>query len=257
MTDELIFDLKVLKFKLEECLNLYESSNNFLLISKNIITELCDFILNKEKQLIFFNLKKDKIIDNYIKDIRNLSSKLLGTIEKEETKLLLDDKNTYFKYGKDLEFNVLQEIYDFNITTNNNILFIGSGAMPITAFTISKNIKANITCLDIDLEALNLSKKLAEKLNLKNINFVKDINNIDFKNYTHIIIASLVELKCEILEKIKNLINNDTKIILRYGNEIKELFNYPLCEKEIKSFNKTVIRDRNYIYDSLLLEKEW
>lgn len=44
------------------------------------------------------------------------------------------------------------------MTSSNHILFVGSGSMPITAFTIVKEIGAKITCVDIDKEALGLSK---------------------------------------------------------------------------------------------------
>lgn len=82
------------------------------------------------------------------------------------------------------------------------------------------------------------------------------MSNLTLEKYSHIIIASLVPLKCEILEKIRKKLPIRTKLILRYGNELKELFNYPICEREIKTFIKTVIRDRDFIYDTLLLERD-
>ena len=45
------------------------------------------------------------------------------------------------------------------MTSQDRILFVGSGSMPITAFTIIKETGAEITCVDIDKEALDLSKK--------------------------------------------------------------------------------------------------
>lgn len=258
MSTSLLFDLKVLEFKLKESLLQYEiekNEENCELLKTNI-NELSSFIRNKENHLVFFKNEANKEIPNYVKSIRDFSIKILGIIEKEEARKILTDKNSCFQYGQDLEFTVKQEIHDYGICSKNQILFIGSGSMPITAFTISKEIGAQITCVDIDEEALNLSKKVAKKLGFSNILFEKGIEDLDLSKYSHIIIASLVPFKCEILDKIRKVLPPSTKLILRYGNELKELFNYPICEKEIKFFTKTVIRDRNFIYDTLLLESD-
>ena len=36
------------------------------------------------------------------------------------------------------------------------------------------------------------------------------------------------------------------------GNELKELFNYPIYQKEIKTFIKTVIRDRRFYFLTII-----
>lgn len=57
MSKSLLFDLKVLEFKLKESLKLYENikiEENFELL-KTSIDELCSFIINKENHLAFFN----------------------------------------------------------------------------------------------------------------------------------------------------------------------------------------------------------
>lgn len=261
MSKSLLFDLKVLEFKLKESLKLYEETKieeNFELLKANI-DELCSFIIKKENHLSFFQTTENENIRTYVVSIRDLSTKILGIIEKEEARKILEDANSCFQYGQygeELKLTVKQEIHDYKMTSQDHVLFVGSGSMPITAFTIAKETGAEITCVDIDKEALDLSKKVAIKLGFPNIIFENDLFSLPLDKYSHIIIASLVPLKCEILENIRKSIPVTTKLILRYGNELKELFNYPIYQKEIKTFIKTVIRDRDFIYDTLLLEKE-
>lgn len=258
MSKSLLFDLKVLEFKLKESLKLYEETKiegNFELLKANI-DELCSFIIKKENHLSFFQTTENENIRTYVVSIRDLSTKILGIIEKEEARKILEDANSCFQYGEELKLTVKQEIHDYKMTSQDHVLFVGSGSMPITAFTIAKETGAEITCVDIDKEALDLSKKVAIKLGFPNIIFENDLFSLPLDKYSHIIIASLVPLKCEILENIRKSIPVTTKLILRYGNELKELFNYPIYQKEIKTFIKTVIRDRDFIYDTLLLEKE-
>lgn len=258
MSESLLFDLKVLEFKLKEAFILYENSKtgSSIELLKSIIHDLCSFIISKENQLKFFQSGDNEIAREYIVSIRDFSAKVLGIIEKEEARKILKDENSSFQYGEDLSFIVKQEIHDYEMKSDNNILFIGSGAMPITAFTIVKEIGARITCVDIDKEALKLSKEVSKKLGFHQIDFEENLSFVSIEKYSHVIIASLVPLKCNILEDLRMRSLETTKLILRYGNEIKELFNYPLCQKEIKAFVKTVIRDRDFIYDTLVLERE-
>lgn len=258
MSKSLLFDLKVLEFKLKESLEQYEKekTEENLELLKNGIDELCSFIIKKENHLAFFQIQEHENIRIYVTSIRDLSTKILGIIEKEEARRILKDTDSCFQYGEELEFTVKREIHDYEMTSQDHILFVGSGSMPITAFTIAKEIGAKITCVDIDTEALDLSKEVAKKLVFHDITFENDLSTLPLEKYSHVIIASLVPLKCEILEKIRRELSISTKLILRYGNELKELFNYPICEREIKTFTKTVIRDRDFIYDSLLLERD-
>lgn len=256
---KLLFDLKILEFKLKESLEIYKRkicNENFELLKTNI-DELCTFITNRENQLTFFKVKNEEKIYYYITSIRELSNEILKIIEKEEAISFLKNKeNNGFQYRENLRNTIRQEIHDYDIEKGANILFVGSGAIPITAFTIKQEIDVKITCVDIDKEALVLSKKVAQKLGVTNIYFENDIYSLNLQEYTHIIIASLVFSKHQLLREIESVISKRTKVILRYGNELKELFNYKINLNDIKNFFKTIIKDNNFIYDSLILERE-
>ena len=255
MNNNLIFQLKVIRFKISEALKLYEKTgekDNFL---KECIEELCYFILNEKNYMDFILNSDNNLIKNLIRDIRDRAAEALEILEKIEARNILNEENTAFKYGDDLALAVKREIEDYKILKSSKVLLIGSGAMPITAYTIFKETAAHITCVDIDSEALNLSKKVTDKLGIQGVYFEGDIEAVEIENFSHIIIASLVQKKCELVDYVSQKINNDAKIILRYGNEIKEAFNFPLCIKEINDFTKTVIRDKSFIYDTLLLER--
>jgi len=128
--------------------------------------------------------------------------------------------------------------------------------MPITAFTINDEVNSEVVCLDVDNEALELSEKLSDKYGIKNISFSSEnISDFDLNSFSHIIIASLVEPKLDMAKYLLENIDGGTKVILRYGNKLKSIFNYPLNIKEIKNCQKTIIKDNKYIYESVVLEK--
>ena len=97
------------------------------------------------------------------------------------------------------EFDLFRQ-YSFN-----RISFLGSGAMPMTAFMLAHmHPNVPIVCVDSDEEACNLSRQLCEKLGLQNrmtILHMKAIDYIPVKNEL-VFCAALLEGKKEIYEHL-------------------------------------------------------
>lgn len=120
-------------------------------------------------------------------------------------------RNLLFSYYVPI---VKKEILLSPIKCTDKLLFIGGGYIPCTAILFLKYTKANITVIDNDINALDNSKKLINKLNLNNINIVHcDGLDMDFSDFSVIHIAMQVEPLTEIFNKIYNISNS--KIILR------------------------------------------
>jgi hypothetical protein len=84
----------------------------------------------------------------------------------------------------------------------------------------------------------------------------KRVNELAFsKEATHIIIASLVKNKLEVLEDLKSEANYDTKIVLRYGNGLKSIFNYPLDADLSGDWVQSHVSQNEHIYDTMILQK--
>ncbi|GAB6169367.1 pseudopaline biosynthesis protein CntL [Clostridium carnis] len=251
-----LLDMKLLNININETMNLCKEYNECFIVLKDKLDYVCNFILDSSNNLKWNQYVSKEDYDTLVKDLRNSTSMALGWVEKCQARSILNGKVDSFKYSDKLKLAVQNEILEFDINNTSKILFIGSGAMPITAFTINDETNAEVTCLDIDNEALYLSKKLSKKYGVKNISFSsEDIKDLELSRFTHIIIASLVEEKLNIAKYLLDKISMNTKIILRYGNNLKSIFNYPLEIKIIKNCQKTIIKDNKYIYESIVLEK--
>lgn len=251
-----LLDLKLLNIDINEIMNLCEQHNECFTVLKDKLDYVCDFILDNSNNLKWneYLLKED--CDNIVKELRDSTSKALGWVEKFQAHSILNGNADSFKYSDELRSAVQNDVLEFEINKKSKILFIGSGAMPITAFTINNEVDCEVTCLDIDNKALDLSKKLSDKYGIKKISFSsQDISKFNLNDFSHIIIASLVEEKLDIAKILLENINGNTKIILRYGNNLKSIFNYPLDTKILKHCQKTIIKDSKYIYESVVLEK--
>ena len=86
-------------------------------------------------------------------------------------------------------------------TTKLHIIFIGSGPFPASALVFYQVLGAKITCIDIDLIAIDLSTKLIQKLNLNDkISIKQSIDDVDLIGNEIIWIANLVFDKQNVLQ---------------------------------------------------------
>ncbi len=251
-----LLELKVIYFELNELFELSKKDKRFYGLLKEKLDEISNYIKCPLNNLNWSNFIFNEDQDEVILGIRKIVCNSLGYIEKYQTNKILRGEKDHFEYSKELELAVISEINDFEICKESNVLFVGSGAMPITAFTIFNETNSKIHCLDIDEEAIRLSRELSKKWNIENISFVQsDVKDIDIKEFTHIIVASLVENKIEMINYLLSKVEKHTKLIVRYGNNLKSIFNYPLNIHQIKRSEKTIIKDRNFIYENLILER--
>lgn len=97
----------------------------------------------------------------------------------------------------------------------DQISFLGSGALPLTAFLLARHCPdTKIVCVDMDEEACGLSEKLSRKLGLQG---QVDVNCMDALKYAPVqnelvICASLLQGREQIY---RNLYNHDGALIVR------------------------------------------
>lgn len=76
----------------------------------------------------------------------------------------------------------------------DHVVFVGSGALPLTAILLQIKTGARVTCVDCDPGAVDLSRRLIAKLGLADRLAVMQANGetADFTGATHVIVAALV-----------------------------------------------------------------
>lgn len=255
---EFLISLKLLEYEISELMGYSKEHCQCFELLKNKLDYLCEF-MNYDENLKCWNLwGENEDILEWIERLRETSVKALCDVEKYQSACACNKGLNVGKYIDMLYDSVKYEFDNFKIDSNSKVLFIGSGAFPISAITIAKEIGAQVMCLDIDDEALKLGQNVAVASGVGDkINFVnKKLSELDFiKETTHIIIASLVKNKYEVLRDLRDNVNFNTKIILRYGNGLKSIFNYPLEEDLSKNWIKTTVSQNKDIYDTVVLEK--
>ncbi|WP_437905012.1 nicotianamine synthase family protein [Sorangium sp. So ce327] len=161
---------------------------------------------------------------------------------------------TYTEFRKSFR----AELAASGIGQKSRIVFIGAGALPVTALLFARESEAELLCHDIDPEATRLAKQLvmhqglAERIRCS----CRPLETIPWvKQASHFIIAGLVKEKAAVLRQLGGQMHGQAKIILRYGNGIKSICNYPF-EKELSgSWHVTPLLHTGAVYDAVLLER--
>lgn len=255
---ELLISIKMLQHEISELTLYIEESRYCYELLTNKLDHLSKFVVSEENNEQWQLWGEDEEIIKYSERLRDTSSKAICTIEKYQSLCTAKNQMVISEYMDSLSGTVKKEIDSFDITVQSKVLFIGSGAFPISALTLAKEAGAEVMCLDIDNEAITMGRNIAELTGLHTkVSFSnKTASELTFVNdATHVIIASLVKNKLEVLEDLKEVLPQDAKVILRYGNGLKSIFNYPLDQELSDGWRKLENLQIEHFYDTVVLRK--
>lgn len=222
------------------------------------LDNLSKFVVNEKNDQQWKLWGEDAQIRIHSEELREASSKAICTIEKFQSFSTFNNQSDISDYMSTLCDSVKKELDIFEINKKSKIIFIGSGAFPISALTIAKHTGAEIICLDIDEEAVEMGENLAKLIGLESsVTFTnKTVSELESINdATHVIIASLVKDKLEVLEDLKSVLPEDAQVILRYGNGLKSMFNYPLNQDLSNDWHYINVEQGKHFYDTVVLKK--
>lgn len=153
--------------------------------------------------------------------------------------------------------DMLSEIEKFEINNKSHILFVGTGAMPLSVAILKQHYNCKVTCLDIDNEALFLAQKWLSILGC-NENIIynnKDIFEItNFNIYTHIFITGHIDNKNALLRNMSVHIK-DQKILVRNSTGLYNQIYDTLTAAEGYMIENMINHGNNMPYISLILRK--
>ncbi|WP_175532074.1 nicotianamine synthase family protein [Paenibacillus sp. yr247] len=258
MKFEFLLSLRLLECEIKELTNYSRVYCDGYEILKIKLDELCELMVREETIRQWIAWGRDEDVQRQAKRLREAAIEALCNVEKHQSKCISRNEMNVNKYLTTIIQSVKDDLISFGIDYHSKVLFIGSGAFPVSALTIAKEFGAKVMGVDIDPEAVFLASHVAKAFDIETmVSFSgEELITLTFlKETTHIIIASLVENKIEVLDQLKELIKNDVKIMLRYGNGVKSLFNYPFDCDLSGDWHQRKLIVWNPIYDIIILEK--
>lgn len=237
-----------------------QNKNNYSNMEKTI-GEFSLFILSKKNEEIWKQLEcqYDDGLAKRVAELRDQSALCVCAMEKYRAIELQKNRQGIADYFSNIEACIETEFSSFEVTSDSNVLLIGSGAFPMTPLLVAKKTGAEVVGIDIDTEAVNLARNVVNLL-YKNARItIKDcsVDQLEFtQKATHIIFASTIKMKFNILKQLHPLTNKDVVVAMRYGNGLKSLFNYPLqdVDSSLWKMVDNVSQPKN-IFDIALYKK--
>lgn len=113
---------------------------------------------------------------------------------------------------------VKNEVKLANINSNQNVLCIGGGYFPCTAILFHKlSGGATVVVLDNDIDAVNSSKKLVEKLGFSQKVIVKHTDGLESsaQGFDVVHVAMQVSPKEQVFNILHDSMNENSKILIR------------------------------------------
>lgn len=174
--------------------------------------------------------------------VRKLAAKGEFCLEKywAEKVLLGADIKTFSYYRNYLKL-VDFEIAKMKKLTDDlrEIIFFGSGPLPLTAVLMAQNYGIQIKCVDCDQEAVRWAGLLVKALGLGNSIEIIGQNFFDFDDYGNaqvVLIGALVggneEEKAQVVERVKQVKKPNQRALLRTACGLKKLL-YPAVPEHL------------------------
>ncbi|MDO8658455.1 MAG: nicotianamine synthase family protein [Candidatus Levybacteria bacterium] len=211
--------------------------------------------LQKVTRITDIDITKTILKDTEIKKIQPYLRKLWANYEYQREKswaleiynsskssLELSRYPVYNFYEKiiPLEFGIGNALYEKVVC---NVLFIGSGPLPLSSIILAKTAKIHVDGIDILQEACDISTKLVKKLKLQTqIRFIcTDICAMDtIKKYDIIILSTLagetIQEKLAIFEYLNKHMRKGQILIIRTVQGLKSLLYQESQINDLKSF---------------------
>lgn len=252
-----LLSLQLLEYEIRQLTDYSRQCSDCFDLLQTKLEDLCRFMVSEENERQWLLWSDQEEIRQHGERLRETSAQALCDMEKYQSIRMLERQMDMGRYLSALSDAVYDELRHFRIGRTSKVLFVGAGAFPLTALTVAKETRADVLCLDIDAEALDLGSRMAEASGLHDkVQFSgHGLKELPFvKEATHVMVASLVKNKLEVLEDLRQAVPPDTSIIVRYGNGLKSIFNYPL-EKDLSQEWELlpVVRSRS-IYDTLMIK---
>ncbi|HEK9099921.1 methyltransferase domain-containing protein [Bacillus pfraonensis] len=239
----------------------YDHTINDCLELETLIDEYSHFIINTRNKEMWEKLQQQGYCDlnQLAVSLREKSALCVAIMEKYRALKLLSGVAEITDYFKNIESCIEKEFGSFQITSDSKVLLVGAGSFPMTPILIAKRTGAEVIGIDIDDEAIKLGLNVVERIGAGlNIRLERvPVENLDFtRDATHIIFSSTVKDKYDILEQLHTLTNDNVVVAMRYGNQLKSLFNYPSREVDKQKWNKVddILRPDN-VFDIELYQK--
>jgi L-amino acid N-acyltransferase YncA len=237
-----------------------DDEDSFSVLHENI-TKLESLIFNEPDNSPAMLIAQNELNAEEYTYLNNAYCRWETEIEFRFSEAILAGKETDFKhYLLSDRFDTLirRELELLTGPPPERILFIGSGPLPISAFYLHHLTGKRIDCLDRDQAAVEVSRRVIDKLGLNDALHVFNGvgENFNIADYDLIVIALLAKPKRRILRNVRKHAAPGCRILCRTSYGLRRLVYEPTPEDVLLGFDITEkqVAEGDQTISTLLLE---
>ncbi|GAB3453617.1 SAM-dependent methyltransferase [Actinophytocola sediminis] len=171
---------------------------------------------------------------NLVEDLRARSARCAAIMEKYRARQLLLGHAGTTGYFENVESCIEEEFGTFELSPDARVLLVGAGSFPMTPLYIARRTGAGVVGVDIDPEAVELGRQVVARLGSDDLDIRLEHTPVVDLAFTgeasHVIFSSTGAVKYDLLDRIHSSTRDDVVVAVRYGDDLKSLFNYPMRE---------------------------
>ncbi|USB31756.1 SAM-dependent methyltransferase [Paenibacillus sp. YPG26] len=202
---------------------------------ETIIDEYSTFVTREDYRKIWIEAVHQAPLEllHKIEKLRSSSALCVEIMEKYRALKLLKGASERTDYFHNIEACIEKEFGSFHVTADSKVVMVGSGSFPMTPLLIAKRTGARVTGIDIDEEAIELGRRVIDRLG-DGLDITLEQVTLEqlaaTRDATHIIFSSTIPNKYELLDQLHPITQEQVVVAMRYGDQLKSLFNYPMRE---------------------------
>nr|WP_184183137.1 methyltransferase domain-containing protein [Paenibacillus sp. JGP012] len=228
---------------------------------ETVINDYSRFVTDEDHREAWDMLRPSELeeLEPLIQELRDQSARCVAIMEKYRALKLQDGEVQIADYFKNIEECIDKEFGSFQVMPDSKVLLVGSGSFPMTPLLIARRTGAQVVGIDIDAEAITLGRGVVQTLGAE-LNIRLESSLLEDLPYTreatHIIFSSTVANKYDLLDQLHALTNAQVVVAMRYGNQLKSLFNYPMRETDDRKWRlaDNILRPHD-VFDIALYQK--
>ncbi|MFS0726926.1 SAM-dependent methyltransferase [Paenibacillus sp. 1P07SE] len=228
---------------------------------QRLIDEYGAWITAPEQRLAWELLDAPALVvaEPLILQLRDASARCVARMEKIRARRLLASGDAPHDYFRNIEASIEEEFGRFAQTPVTEVVLVGSGSFPMTPLLIAQRTGARVVGIDVDKEAIELGRQVVDRLG-PGLPIRLEHTTLDrlagIGSASHVIFSSTVSVKYQLLDWLYGAARQDAVVIMRYGNGLKSLFNYPMEDTDSRKWElvETTVRPE-HIFDVAVYRK--
>jgi len=153
---------------------------------------------------------------------------------------------------------VEKEIKMADISSDDFILVIGGGSLPVTSTILGMKTKAEIVSIDYDISSIDNASRFIENLNLESKIHLDHANGINYpvEKFDVIFVVYGVKKSKEILEYLADNMKKSARIVFRTQGDLQDKILEDSIDLPRMFYIKTIIKSKTFhSVDSYILTK--